>query len=148
PLPGQQTGHRIGSIRFQLLCLANGILQQSGEGCRVGRRGFARTGNPGCFLCRGNIGYHPLRRGLNIWMRGGVACRGRIRKKGMTAIPKVQAAAQRMIPNVASTKETAGISGASEPAPSYSTPFAGLLQDAIGKTQQLETNASNAVTGL
>jgi flagellar hook-basal body complex protein FliE len=66
----------------------------------------------------------------------------------MTAIPNVQAAAQRMIANVASTKETAGISGASEPAPSYSTPFAGLLQDAIGKTQQLETNASNAVTGL
>jgi len=28
------------------------------------------------------------------------------------------------------------------------TPFAGLLQDAIGKTQQLETNAANSVTGL
>jgi flagellar hook-basal body complex protein FliE len=66
----------------------------------------------------------------------------------MTGIPNVQAASQQMIANVASTTGTAGISGASEAAPSFSTPFAGLLQDAIGKTQQLETNAANAVTGL
>jgi flagellar hook-basal body complex protein FliE len=66
----------------------------------------------------------------------------------MTAIPNVQAAAQRMMAEAASTHATTGIAGASEAAPSYPTPFAGLLQDAIGKTQQLETNAADTVTGL
>jgi flagellar hook-basal body complex protein FliE len=63
-------------------------------------------------------------------------------------IPNVQATAQRMMADAASTKGTAGIPGASEAAPSFTTPFAGLLQDAIGKSQQLETSAANAVTGL
>ena len=66
----------------------------------------------------------------------------------MTAIPNIHAAAQRMMADVASTKGTAGISGGSDASLSYPTPFAGLLHDAIGKTQQLETNAANTVTGL
>ncbi len=33
-------------------------------------------------------------------------------------------------------------------APTYSTPFAGVMRDAIAKTQELDTQASNAVTGL
>lgn len=66
----------------------------------------------------------------------------------MTAIPNIQVAAQRIMADVASTRGTAGISAASEAASSYQTPFAGLFHDAIDKTQQLETNAANAVTGL
>jgi flagellar hook-basal body complex protein FliE len=31
---------------------------------------------------------------------------------------------------------------------SYGNPFAGVMRDAIQATQQLETNAANAVTGL
>jgi flagellar hook-basal body complex protein FliE len=66
----------------------------------------------------------------------------------MTAIPNIQAAAQRVMADVASSAGMSGISGSNGAAPSYPTPFAGLLQDAIGKTQQLETNAANTVTGL
>lgn len=33
-------------------------------------------------------------------------------------------------------------------APAYNTPFAGVMRDAIAKTQELDTQASNAVTGL
>jgi flagellar hook-basal body complex protein FliE len=66
----------------------------------------------------------------------------------MTAIPNIQAAAQRVMAEVASTKGISAIPGGSETSPSYPTPFAGLLQDAIGKTQQLETNAANSVSGL
>lgn len=50
--------------------------------------------------------------------------------------------------NVASTQGSSAIPGGSEASLSYPTPFSGLLQDAIGKTQQLDTNAANAVTGL
>lgn len=66
----------------------------------------------------------------------------------MTAIPGIQAAAQRVMADVASSSGTAEVSGSSDASLSYPTPFAGLLQDAIGKSQQLETNAANAVTGL
>ncbi|MES2220998.1 MAG: flagellar hook-basal body complex protein FliE, partial [Acidobacteriota bacterium] len=54
----------------------------------------------------------------------------------------------RVIADVGSMKGAAGISGSRDVSPSYPTPFAGLLQDAIGKTQQLETDAANTVTGL
>ena len=66
----------------------------------------------------------------------------------MTAIANVQAAAQRVVADVASSHGTSGVAASSDSSLSYPTPFAGLLQDAIGKTQQLETNAANAVTGL
>jgi flagellar hook-basal body complex protein FliE len=66
----------------------------------------------------------------------------------MTAIPNIQAIPQRVMAQVASSKDMAGIQAGSGAAISYPTPFAGLLQDAIGKTQQLETNAANSVTGL
>lgn len=66
----------------------------------------------------------------------------------MTAIANIQAAAQQMIADVTSTKGTAEASGSSGAALSYPTPFSGLLQDAIGKTQQLESNAASSVTGL
>jgi flagellar hook-basal body complex protein FliE len=74
--------------------------------------------------------------------------KGRLQTKRMTAIPNIQAAAQRAMTDVASTKQMPGIQGGSEASLSYPTPFAGLLQDAIGKTQQLETNAANSVAGL
>ena len=66
----------------------------------------------------------------------------------MTAIPNIQAAAQKVMADVASGAGMPGISGSNGASPAYPTPFAGLLQDAIGKTQQLETNAANTVTGL
>ena len=66
----------------------------------------------------------------------------------MTAIGNIQAAAQQIIAQGSSTAAAAGVQDSSEASLSYPTPFAGLLQDAIGKTQQLETNAANTVTGL
>ena len=66
----------------------------------------------------------------------------------MTAIPGIQAAAQQVITDVASSHGKSGIPGSQDSSLSYPTPFAGLLQDAISKTQQLETNAANTVTGL
>jgi flagellar hook-basal body complex protein FliE len=66
----------------------------------------------------------------------------------MTAIPNIQAAAQRVMADVATTRQMPGIQAGGEASLSYPTPFAGLLQEAIGKTQQLETNAANSVTGL
>ncbi len=39
-----------------------------------------------------------------------------------------------------------GVLGAE--APAYNAPFAGVMRDAIAKTQALDTQASNAVTGL
>ncbi len=66
----------------------------------------------------------------------------------MTAIPNIHAAAQQAMANAASTNAASSVQGGSEASLSYSTPFAGLLQEAIGKTQQLETSAANAVTGL
>jgi flagellar hook-basal body complex protein FliE len=66
----------------------------------------------------------------------------------MTAIPNIQATAQRVMADVASSNGMSGISGSNDASLSYPTPFAGLLQDAIGKTQQLETNAASTVTGL
>lgn len=66
----------------------------------------------------------------------------------MTAIPNVQAAAQQIMAGVASGNQASKIEGSSDASLSYPNPFAGLLQDAIGKTQQLETNAASAVSGL
>lgn len=44
----------------------------------------------------------------------------------------------------------AGLSGGvlGTQSPSYDTPFAGVMRDAISKTQQLDNQASSAVTGL
>ena len=39
-----------------------------------------------------------------------------------------------------------GVPGAE--APAYNAPFAGVMRDAIARTQALDTQASNAVTGL
>ena len=39
-----------------------------------------------------------------------------------------------------------GVPGAE--APAYNMPFAGVMRDAIARTQALDTQASNAVTGL
>lgn len=72
----------------------------------------------------------------------------------MTAIPNIQLAAQQAMSNA--TAKTAAASAGIDAAAlrdtgasiSYQTPFAGLLKDAIQKTQQLETNAANTVTGL
>ena len=66
----------------------------------------------------------------------------------MTPITNIQAAAQRAMRDVAASNAISEIADSSHASLSYSTPFAGLLQDAIGKTQQLDTNAANAVTGL
>ncbi len=41
---------------------------------------------------------------------------------------------------------SSGVLGAQSP--SYDTPFSGVLRDAISKTQQLDDQASHAVTGL
>lgn len=65
----------------------------------------------------------------------------------MTAISNIQAA-QQAITNAASTTAASNVPGGSEASLSYQSPFAGLLQQAIGNTQQLETNAANTVTGL
>ncbi|MGO8720118.1 MAG: flagellar hook-basal body complex protein FliE [Acidobacteriaceae bacterium] len=66
----------------------------------------------------------------------------------MTAIVNIQAAAQQIMAKAASTSAASGVQDGSEASLSYPTPFAGLLEEAIGKTQQLETNAANTVTGL
>ena len=67
----------------------------------------------------------------------------------MTAIPSIQVAAQQMVTNTAAASNAASsVQAGNEASLSYQTPFAGLLQEAIGKTQQLETNAANTVTGL
>ncbi len=67
----------------------------------------------------------------------------------MTAIPGIQIAAQQMATSAAaSNKAASSVLAGSEASSSYQTPFAGILQDAIAKTQQLETNAANSVTGL
>lgn len=66
----------------------------------------------------------------------------------MTAIANIQAAAQQILSQASSTGTAAGVQDGSEASLSYPTPFARLLEDAIGKMQQLETNAANTVTGL
>lgn len=72
----------------------------------------------------------------------------------MTAIPNIQLAAQRAISNTTANPATAsaGVAanalGDTNASISYQTPFAGLLKDAIQRTQQLETNAATTVTGL
>ena len=72
----------------------------------------------------------------------------------MTVIPNIQLAAQQVASSAAGITAAAGktvtsaLSGANSSAVAYQTPFAGLFQDAVQKTQQLETNAANTVTGL
>ncbi|HVC91237.1 MAG TPA: flagellar hook-basal body complex protein FliE [Acidobacteriaceae bacterium] len=67
----------------------------------------------------------------------------------MTAIPSIQIAAQQAATYAdAPNKATSSVLQGGEVSPSYQTPFASILQDAVEKTQQLETNAANTVTGL
>jgi flagellar hook-basal body complex protein FliE len=85
----------------------------------------------------------------------------------MSAIPNISAAAQAFgnlassaasgatgassaVNGASSAAGTSGVSGGvlGSQSPSYDTPFAGVLRDAISKTQQLDTQASNTVTGL
>ncbi len=71
----------------------------------------------------------------------------------MTVIAGIQAAAQQAASNAANAsaatlKAADGASAAAGSPAAYGTPFAGLFQEAVQKTQQLETNAANTVTGL
>ena len=75
----------------------------------------------------------------------------------MTGIPNISAAGQALSNLSTGAANAAGrASGAGgltggvlgTQSPSYDTPFAGVLRDAISKTQQLDTQASNTVTGL
>ena len=71
----------------------------------------------------------------------------------MTVISGIQPAAQQIASNpanasAAASRTVAGASASADPSAAYRTPFAGLFQDAVQKTQQLETNAASAVTGL
>ena len=71
----------------------------------------------------------------------------------MTVVPNISLAAQQIASGAANATAVAGQTvatalGGTNPSASYPTPFAGLFQDAVQKTQQLETNAANTVTGL
>ena len=85
----------------------------------------------------------------------------------MTALPAIPMAAQQLAGNSAAAAaglaspslgaanaglDAAGLgtatTGAAGASGSYANPFAGVMRDAIQATQQLETNAANAVTGL
>lgn len=71
----------------------------------------------------------------------------------MTAISNIQLVAQQFASHAksiaasVSQAETA-VSGSTDLSAAYQAPFAGLFQEAIQKTQQLETDAANTVTGL
>ncbi len=72
----------------------------------------------------------------------------------MVMIPNIALAAQQAVSDAANVTASAGktvasaLTGAEGSASAFQTPFAGLFQDAVQKTQQLETNAANTVTGL
>ncbi len=71
----------------------------------------------------------------------------------MTAIPSIQLAAQQAAASATNTvaaasKNAVGALAGADTSVTYQAPFAGLFQDAVQKTQQLETNAANSVTGL
>lgn len=66
----------------------------------------------------------------------------------MTVLPAIPAAAQQVTGNNAAASFAEKNTGAAASSDSYATPFAGVMRDAIQATQQLETNAANAVTGL
>ena len=72
----------------------------------------------------------------------------------MVMVPNISLAAQQTVSDAANATASAsktvasGLSGADSSSAAYPTPFAGLFQEAIQKTQQLETNAANTVTGL
>ncbi|HWF66235.1 MAG TPA: flagellar hook-basal body complex protein FliE [Acidobacteriaceae bacterium] len=72
----------------------------------------------------------------------------------MMAIPNIQMAAQQAIMDAANTTAAASktvasaVTGANPSTAAYPTPFANLFQDAVQKTQQLESNAATTVTGL
>lgn len=70
----------------------------------------------------------------------------------MAVIPNIQAAAQQILNQAAdisaSAAQTAQAAGAANGSTGIQTPFAGLFQEAVQKTQQLENNAANTVTGL
>ena len=85
----------------------------------------------------------------------------------MTAIPAIPMAVQQLAGNSAAAAASlaspglgpastgldaaslgTAATGATGVSGSYANPFAGVMRDAIQATQQLETNAANAVTGL
>lgn len=68
----------------------------------------------------------------------------------MTAIPAIPMAAQEVTGNSAAAAASFADQGLGtvDAANSYGSPFASVMRDAIQATQHLETNASNAVTGL
>ena len=73
----------------------------------------------------------------------------------MTAIPAIPIATQQITGNSVTQNSAAAVAnladesiGTAGASSSYANPFAGVMRDAIQATQQLETNASNAVTGL
>ncbi len=68
----------------------------------------------------------------------------------MTAITAIPMATQQVAGNSAATAANFADKnlGLPDSSTSYESPFANVMQDAIHATQQLETNAANAVTGL
>src|SRR5665213_2368588 len=68
----------------------------------------------------------------------------------MTALPAIPMAAQQVTGNGAAAAASFAEKnpGTASPSASYGSPFASVMRDAIHATQQLETNAANAVTGL
>ncbi len=71
----------------------------------------------------------------------------------MVMVPNISLAAQQAVSDAANATASASktvataLNGADASAV-YQAPFSGLFQDAVQKTQQLETNAANTVTGL
>ena len=68
----------------------------------------------------------------------------------MTALPAISTAVQQVAGNSAASAASFADKnlGVADSSNSYGSPFAGVMRDAIQATQQLETNAANAVTGL
>jgi flagellar hook-basal body complex protein FliE len=67
----------------------------------------------------------------------------------MALIPGAQLAAQQAVQSASQTAQGAVGAGRSpNAAPAYQTPFGSLLQQAVQKTQQLESDAANTVGGL
>jgi flagellar hook-basal body complex protein FliE len=78
----------------------------------------------------------------------------------MTALPAIPMAAQQLAgnsaaaaagladPGLGAASAGTAATGPAGASGSYANPFAGVMRDAIQATQQLETNAANAVTGL
>ena len=68
------------------------------------------------------------------------------------AIPNISLAAQQIASHAtnitAAANQAVDTASSAQETSAYGAPFAGLFQEAFQKTQQLETNAANTVTGL